>query len=64
MTGQEDILRGAEDQDLIDDACTRLTAANIHYKKLPDGVNLVSEPVSLLEDMCTDTQKCIAALPR
>ncbi|KAF9214293.1 hypothetical protein BGZ59_003971 [Podila verticillata] len=40
LTGLEDILRGAEDQDGIGAMCTRLTDANVQYKKLPDGTKL------------------------
>ncbi|KAG0028993.1 hypothetical protein BGZ81_004219 [Podila clonocystis] len=63
LSGLEDILRGAEDQDGIGEACTRLTAANVQYKKLPDRTSLVWGPASLLVDMCTDTRKCIVTLP-
>lgn len=63
LTGLEGILRGADDLDGIGAMCTRLKDANVQYKKLPDGTNLVSAPVKLLQDMCLDTQKCIAALP-
>lgn len=61
---QESHTDGAEGQDGIGAMCTRLTDANVQYKKLPDGTNLVSDPVNLLQDMCIDTQKCIAALPQ
>ncbi|KAG0034760.1 hypothetical protein BGZ82_005609 [Podila clonocystis] len=42
MTGLEDILRGAEGHDGIGEACTQLTAANVQYKKLSDGISLAN----------------------